>query len=217
MGKGDRKKKLPILEDIPKRQPNGQARSRRKGMKDPQKNGLSARCRIFGVEDSLTNRKRLRAPHMCCQIGMVMEHVLGEEPGGREKIDRLWQTLLNLSIAYGMYQRHYLGIKSEPACMNIMHTQEYQEIMNAYASDLRTEEDKARDAANNWMRWQGFMGKLDARKVSLIHHARLDKAELWISTGKECSNCGQTLKPKPSHKGREALLAVAGLLDASAC
>lgn len=178
MGKGDRRKKpkpakkLPGLKATPRREPNG--RAARGGEHDPRRGALDARCRRMGIEPNRENRKRMGAPHMSMQIGMALELTFE-----RDEVDRLWGVLKNWLRAEWIYRSRILGQREYPKTAAIQMIHERFEVDLSQAPDLRSEEDKDKDAANMWMRWQGCLGHLSRDQRALLEHVKHDREGLW--------------------------------------
>jgi len=187
MGKGDRRTKAKNnrrkmanavagfdLPDVPRRQPNGQARQRTEGATDPRKTALQARCRIAGKPDTLKDRLALSGQHSGSQIGLVMQHMLTP----RETAD-LWQTYQAWCTAEATYRRRYLGQGEFAKGASIKAVPERMETDTSHTVDLRTSDEKDADAVTSWMRWQGQLGMIEADQRTALHDARLERAVLW--------------------------------------
>lgn len=182
MGKGDKKHRarrkqatgLPELAATPKRQPNGQHRTRADNPTDPRKTALQARCRHFGGKDTKEGRAAMSGQHSGSQIGMVMQASLPEK-----KIGPLWQTFQAWTTAEETYRRRYLGQSEHARSPAMAMTPEPMQTDTSHSVDLRDADQKDQDAINNWMRWQGYLGHLSSYEQTALHDARLDRVELW--------------------------------------
>ena len=169
------KKALPKLAETPRRQPNGQRRHRADAPKDPLKTALSARCRIFGVPDTPTNRKALSGQHSGSQIGMVM---LSEcDPGD---IPGLWSVWQGFCMAERTYRIRILGMSVTAKGAAIQMVPDKMEADQSHTIDTRDSDTRDRDAVNNWMHWRGLIGQLHTPQQSLLHRAEQDNGRaLW--------------------------------------
>ena len=182
MGKGDKKHRskrkqasgLPELAATPKRQPNGQRRNRADNPTDPRKTALQARCRQFGSKDTKQGRLAMSGQHSGSQIGMVMQASLPDK-----KIGPLWQTFQAWCTAEATYRRRYLGQSEHASAPAMAMTPEPMETDTSHSVDLRDADQKDRDAVNNWMRWQGYLGHLSSADQTALHDARLERVALW--------------------------------------
>lgn len=165
---------MPKLAETPKRQPNGQRRDRADSPKDPRKTALQARCRHFGGEDTKAGRLAMSGQHSGSQIGMVMQAHLSVA-----KISPLWQTFQSWCAAEATYRRRYIGQSEHPKAPAMAMTRDPVETDASHSVDLRDSDQKDRDAVNNWMRWQGYLGHLSSADQTALHDARLERVELW--------------------------------------
>lgn len=184
---------MPELTEIPKRQPNGKRRQTSVAPADPRKTALQARCRQFGREDTRDARKAVSGPHSGFQIGMVLEYL-----AAKDQIAPLWQTFQAWCMAEATYRHRYLGRAETPQGPALKFMREVMEADQSATVDLRDSEQKDRDAVNNWMRWQGYLGHLTRDHQIAMHDARLERVELWC----DC---------RPTKRGAISLAALAKL------
>ena len=174
MGKGDRRTKAKrnqkqfedavALAEIPKRRKCGRRREYTESAQDPRKTALDARCRLFGVTPNRKNRSALSGQHNGAQLGMVMEAQVarGDIPG-------LWAVVQGFAAAERTYRLRYLGQSGTAKGASISMVRERMETDQSHSVDLRSQEERDRDAVNNWMRWRGYLGHLSAAEQTLLH------------------------------------------------
>jgi hypothetical protein len=63
----------------------------------------------------------------------------------------------------------------------------------SFRADTRTDDEKDRDAINNWMRWQGYLGYLCAREASALRQAERGTNRLIWKDGRPTSHGGRVL------------------------
>lgn len=161
MSKADRAKKrkaakaaLPTLAPTPRRKSRGKERMnqiRKEGSAD--RVALAARCKQMGKGANHMNEMR--------------EQMLGEDAGraihiGTEGDARqsLWQTYCAFTASERTYAHRVLGCGLDPKGQKIEMQPERLEARPDDKPDLRSEDEKHRDATNAWMRWRGLIGHL---------------------------------------------------------
>ena len=210
MGKGDRRSKVKkqraglgddlALAAIPKRQPNGQKRQRADSPQDPQKTALGARCRMFGVADTMQNRYALSSQHSGCDLGRVMESAC--EP---DEVKRLWSTWQGFCAACRTYRIRILGMTVTAKGVALAMMPEPMETDQSHSVDLRDPETRDRDATNAWIAWQGHLGHLPTRDRTLLQRCEKEESrDLWKDSGKG---------PAPTPAGLDTLKALRALAD----
>lgn len=121
---------------------------------------LKARCRQMGVPEEKADEMR------AAMIG---------EPEGRalaltcdpDTAERLWQWFVTMTTAEARYHRSIgKSIHAKTAKLEMM--QERFETRDDDRPDLRTQDERDRDAVTGWMRWQGYLGRLDAADSAAI-------------------------------------------------
>ena len=172
MGKGDRRGKtkpramaeLAELAPTPKRQPNGQHRTRRDAPRDPRRVALGARCLMFGVPDTKTNRDALSGQHSGSQLGWVMQAICP-----MDQIPRLWGVWQGFQSAERTYRLRYIGQTGTPQGAAIAMVPDRMETDQSMSVDLRDADQRDREAVSNYMRWRGYIGHLTAPEQGHLH------------------------------------------------
>lgn len=169
------------LAPIPKREKqrrDGNGRFARP-QEDPMRVTLDRRCRRFGLAASEGNREICRSPWMCCDLGFVIEARTSGRDHMRQK-SRLWDVFTRWCRAETAYRTRYLGQSETPANAALLMVPDVMETDQSATVDVRTPDDRDRDAVNGWMRWQGYLGRLSAEHRKILHHARRDDGPaLW--------------------------------------
>lgn len=185
MSKADRAKKraakkapgnMPQLAAVPRREKNGcfVERTRQQSDRDPTKTVLSARCNHMGVEDTKENRQAMAVGMMGDPAGRAIAI------GAPDNSDSLWQVFSRLDGAVARYYRRILQQDRFAKCgrMEILPERFATSPEDDVPSDLRNDDTKDRDAVNDWVRWQGAVGRLSAFEQSSIWDAVWMRAEL---------------------------------------
>lgn len=142
---------------------------------DPQREALNSRCRRFGVPANAHNRETMRTPWMGCDLGFVIHARCKEREAAR-----LWDVFSRWSRAEATYRIRYLGQGEQPAGAALQMIPDRMETDQSATVDVRTPEERDRDAVTVWMRWQGFLGHLSSDARTALHGARReDGRELW--------------------------------------
>lgn len=154
---------LPELAPIPPRrkQPRHKGRFVRVG-EDPRKVVLNKRCRDMGIAENRDNRRLMSLPMLEDHAGQVIYLE------AKADADRLWQTFCRLDKVDAVYHARILGRSRHAKCGKIEFMPERLESRPDEATDHRSDEEKQRSAVNNWMRWHGFLGHLNASEQSAI-------------------------------------------------
>jgi len=177
-----RAKKLAGVADIaetPKREANGCFANRiRQQTDDPQKTALQARVRQSGGEDTKEGRSAVSAPHMGCQMGLVMDHAIAGDVK-RDTITALWRTFSDWRMVEASFKWRYLGQSEYAKTASIQMMPERFEADASHTVDLRSEEEKDQAAISVWKHWQGLLGHLDRNMLAVLNDARLDRATLF--------------------------------------
>lgn len=146
---------------------------------DPMRTALNSRCLRFGLSPNAENREICRSPWMCCDIGFVIE----ARTSGRDHMhrkSRLWDVFARWCRAEATYRARYLGQVEAPASAALQMVPDAVETDPSATVDTRDQDQRDRDAVNNWMRWQGFLGRLSADARTLLQCARRgDGPPLW--------------------------------------
>ncbi len=195
--KGDWKAAVKLA-PVPKRaeQPRNREGRFSRPAEDPRREALNSRCIRFGLAPNARNREIVKSPWMCCDIGFVIEASCGDREAAR-----LWDVFARWVRAEATYRARYLGQGEQPAGAALQMIPDRIETDQSATVDVRTSDERDRDAVNAWMRWQGHLGHLPAAMRVLLHGARReDGAALWHDKG-------------PTHVGLAALGALRRLAD----
>ena len=186
MGKGDRRTKAKrnqkqfedavALAEVPRPKKRGGARMAEiHTEQDPRKTALQARCRLFGVSDTKKNMIALSGQHNGSQLGLVMQSSVPPH-----EIPGLWAIWQGFATAERTYRLRYLGQSGTAKGASISMVRERMETDQSHSVDLRSQEERDRDAVNNWMRWRGYIGHLSAAAQTLLHDLDQDRdGALW--------------------------------------
>lgn len=183
MGKGDRRGKTqtkPLAEDLglaPVRRRAKQGRARMQELKtnpalsrreDPTLVALKARARMMGTKD----------------LNAMRSQALGE-PAGRaiylryegSEAAELWDVYAGLTAAEARYAKIVLGVPIQAKVAKIEYLPERLETGADDDPDLRTEDERHRDAVNSWIRWRGLIQQLSAGEQTAIWAVVRGRAE----------------------------------------
>lgn len=168
MGKGDRKTKakkhkLPTLAGVPKKQPNGRTRRPpgHMGERNAEKTVLKARARQAGKPDA--DLAEMRHPAYGEAAGRAI-HAIHE--GDTAKA--LWNAYAGYTAAEATYAKTHLGLRLHAKTAKVEYLIETFEARPDDKPDLRSEDEKSRDAANNWARWRGYLMQLPRHQQTAI-------------------------------------------------
>nr|WP_309504306.1 hypothetical protein [uncultured Roseovarius sp.] len=168
------KQGLPELAEVPKKQPNGRTR-RTSDAGDPRKTVLDARCAIHGKTPSLKNRKALSGPYSGSDVGRCLAFRRNHDDAMR-----LWAVWQGYCQAHRTYRLRYVGQSEDPKGASIAMARERMETDQSHSVDLREPEQRDRDAVSNWMRWEGYLMRLDRQQMAAIKAARaVQEGVLW--------------------------------------
>jgi len=167
---------VPGLAPVERREKDGRIRrSTKPGYERTEADvALRARCRQMGWKARPEDMAKARAQSLECDAGRVL-HLLCDRP---DEVARLWSAFAGLCGAHAAYARRYLGVRLHPKTAKIEMLIERFEISGDDDLDLRSEEEKARAAVTNWMRWQGYLGHLDRWQQAAIWGAVREQTAL---------------------------------------
>lgn len=78
------------------------------------------------------------------------------------------------------------GQREQPASAALTMVPEPMETDPSLTVDVRSQDERDRDAVSGWMRWQGFLGHLPAQHRTVLHNARRqDGPVLWSGAATE--------------------------------
>lgn len=163
---------LPALPSIKKRKARGRER-----MKDIQTEAdadipaYAARCRHNGMPVNDATIRAAKAEWMGCNAGKAMASVVQGEAERKE----LWGAIHHMRKVQLAYDRAIGAPSRHAQCLRIMLP---LEALHADATtppaDLRTDEDKHRQAVSAWMQLQGWLGCADAVSSSICKRVVID-------------------------------------------
>lgn len=146
----------------------------RQQAEEPQRTALQARVRHFGGEDTQKGRAALSDDFCGSQIGFVMKAKCSND-----EAKRLWQMFRAWCAAEDQYRRRYLGQSEHPKGAAIAMVPDRMETDTGHSVDLRTAEQRDRDAVRAWMQWQGHLGRLGKADRLALQDMRLERVDLW--------------------------------------
>lgn len=168
---------MPKLAEVPKRDKNGcfVERTRQQGDKEPRRTVLEARARQMGrtaSEAREMNRQRLSDG-----AGMALSLLCDPDTA-----ETLWRLYVALTASEARYHRS-IGKSIHPKIAKIEMMQERFETRPDDQIDLRTPDQRDRDAVRRWMYWQGVIGHLAAHHQSAIFAGYRHNFDM-VDTGK---------------------------------
>lgn len=172
MGKGDRRGKtkpagIPSLAPIKPGRANPRDRRGTNKPDDAPRVALASRIHHFSDAPATKDeRDRARAQHMGCHIGWIMQREMPKE------VPRLWRTWQAWCQAEETYMVRIIGAVAHPKGASIAVIPEKIETDTGHSVDLRTADERDRDAVKAWMRWRGYLGHLTSREIEALHQAR---------------------------------------------
>lgn len=157
------KRAMPKLEDVPRKQPNGRKRRQRGQVaeSDPQKTVLDARARHMGLKR--TDARELKAEALSEPAGQAIYATLTGEPA-----EKAWQAYAGFTASEARYHVRYTGLRLYAKTAKIEMAPERFESREDDYVDLRSDEEKDRKAANDWMSWRGQIMKLSSADQQAI-------------------------------------------------
>jgi len=137
---------------------------------------LNSRCLRFGIAPGEAARKAMRGTEAGSPIGMVMLRMCASA----DEVARLWAVWQGFCAAEQSYRLRYLGQSGNPKGASIVMVPDHVEADKHHTIDARTNDQKDRDAVDNWMRWRGYLGHLDRMMQGALHCAeRGERPDLW--------------------------------------
>lgn len=175
MGKGDKQRArsrkrqqrelvgVAGLAPVPRRELDGSAtRAKRtvaaKQERAPDKVALQARARMMGAEGRPLEVMRTQA--LGEPAGQAIYLIYGKSDP--ELAAELWQTYATFTACEARYARVVLGKSLHAKTGKIETMPERFEAREDDQPDLRSEDEKHRDAVNAWIHWHGLIGQLHA-------------------------------------------------------
>jgi len=167
------KKAMPVLAEVKRRQPNGQARQRADAPDDPRKVALTARCVQMGIKPTKENRANARTAMLTHPLGMV----LSSQAKTKDQIQEataLWATFHGYCSAERAWRTRYLGNTGDPQGANIGMMPEPMQADTSHTVDLRSPEEKDSDTIAARSRWLAHLAKLTWQQAAIIAAAERD-------------------------------------------
>lgn len=206
MGKGDRRNKvkqkplsLPGLAPTPRPKKRGKARMTEIAREqDPQRVVLSARARMMGKENTVQNRSDMRTQALGEAAGRAIYLACDEDEAAK-----LWDVYAGLTATEARYSRLVLGKSLHAKCAKIEMMPERFETREDDSPDLRSEDERHRDAVNAWARWRGYIGHLHSHQQNAI----------WAIARDRVQPLSEAKLTQPGRLFVEALRALAEVVD----
>jgi len=151
------KKAMPQLADVPRRERSGCFVERTRQIQDdPQGTVLKARKRRMGHTGPARD---MNIAALSEAAGMAIHAVHGDrkDKDGKPVAKTLWDAYRGLTAAEERYHKIVLGQRIHAKTAKIEMMPERFEARDDDNPDLRSEDEKHRDAVNNWMRWRGYV------------------------------------------------------------
>lgn len=139
--------------------------------KDADTPALQARCRQSGIKPDEAGLRQAKAPWLGCNAGRAMASVVSNE-ADRQSLWSAIQHMRKVQIAYG----RAIGAPSRNAqCLRIMApTEAMQADASSTPVDMRTEDERHRQAVSAWMQMQGWLGHADKVAASICKRVVID-------------------------------------------
>lgn len=161
---------LPELAPINRtRQPREKGRFAAPPQEDARRTALTARCQQLGIEPTREARRLSAAPHLGSDMGRVMDRLA---PDDVTRLWSVWQTWCSVERTYAI---RFLGRTGDAqnAALPILPEAMQTDALSGHSTDLRSTEEKDRDAVNAWMRWRGHHFRLlDGNEGALLIAAK---------------------------------------------
>ena len=153
---------MPELAEAPRKKSRGRARMGERE-DEAQSAVLTARARQMGLPPS--KAQDMKRQRLSEGAGMALDILCDPDDA-----TRLWGHYIALTASEARYHRS-LGksIHAKTAKLEMM--QERFETRDDDAIDLRSEDERDRDAVTGWMRWQGLLGRLQSHDQAAIFNA----------------------------------------------
>lgn len=162
---------LPELADAPRKLKRGRARMDEiKSEPEAERTVLEARARQAGKQPKDLNEMRDPAYGEAAGVAILAIH-------GGDTAKRLWAAYRGFTAAEATYAKYYLGLSLHAQTAKLEMMPERLETRPDDRPDLRTEEERSRDASNNWMRWQGLIMHLPCHQQAAIYDVAYGRVE----------------------------------------
>jgi hypothetical protein len=168
MGKGDRRNRKNIgveLTPTPRKKERGRKRmeeiKREKLGRNPHRTALEVRARQMGHDPDKWEAMQFQALGEPAGQAIFAAHTVEDAVG-------LWSVYAAYTNAERRYHRVCLGKSADAKVAKVEFLPESFEANPDDTPDLRDEDEKHRDAKNNWDRWLGFFNQLGLADRSII-------------------------------------------------
>ena len=116
------------------------------------------------------------APMLTSELGCIIASKLK-----RDEAAQVWDIWQRYSMAERTYRIRYIGTTGDPQGAAIQMVPEPMQSDQSASVDMRSQEERDRDAVNNYMRWQGHLGCLTAHQASALRQAERGNGKvLWV-------------------------------------
>lgn len=139
-----------------------EARAQKIKRDDAQKTVREARVRKTGLSEREV---------MDAKYGEAIGYVILLEAKSKADIETLWKTYCDFDHVDHVYFSRVLNRSRFPAGAKMEFVPERVEADPDARPDLRSDEEKARNAVADWMRWQGYLGRLPGQQRSAVIRA----------------------------------------------
>ncbi len=146
---------------------------------DAQENNLRARCIAMNIPATKENMIAMRHPMAGCTAG----HAIMQHTADHEARAALFGAVTHMRRVQAAYE-HAIGAPSRyPASANLLIPPEPFEVDASTTIDLRTEDDRYRDAISAYMRLHTWLGYTDSAAASECKRVCLDGNQVKDSIG----------------------------------
>lgn len=135
-------------------------RERKSQPEDPRKTALEARAKMLGKPKGDPSLPLYGHP-----CGIAIDAMAAD----LDEALALWEIFDRIDKAHAAYCRHVLSVRrfAKTAKIELM-PERMETSADAPAPDLRSEDERHRDAQNGWARWTARLARLDARQRTAI-------------------------------------------------
>lgn len=142
---------------------------------DPQKTAREGRERQLGGKGRRLLSGDPMNPILGHEIGYVLQACCKPEVAVR-----LWDTWQAYCAAEEAYRKRILGMSAHPKGASIQAMPEPLQTDQSMRVDMRTDEERDRQAVSVWMKWQGYLGCIPTDWASAMRQAeRGNGRKLW--------------------------------------
>ncbi|MFG6591273.1 hypothetical protein [Sulfitobacter sp. 1A12157] len=127
------------------------------------------------MDDYRKDRGRVTDPLLGAEIGYVIRHECKEREAAQ-----LWDVWQQYCAAQRAYRMRILGTTGEPKGAAIQMVPDAMQADTSMRVDMRSDDERDRQAVSGYMRWKGWLWCLTATERGLIHHAERGTGKvLW--------------------------------------